>query len=84
MSALVERCNTRMLQDTCGVMTASVPTQPAARLFIAGVGEVDGEAFERLRRQGDVMCREVGQQCRSDRAGAACRIALALYPDASR
>jgi hypothetical protein len=83
IQGLVQRCGFQMLKDTCRVMTsapARASGQPATRLFVAGVGEVDAKVFDDLRRQGDAMCQTVGAQCRQDWHGAPCRVAQALYP----
>lgn len=73
-----------MVKDTCRVMNTSTPAQPTARLFIAGIGEVDAAAFAALRQYGDAMCAEVGVQCTADWDGRSCRIARALYPAAGK
>ncbi len=80
---LAIRCQTAMIKDVCGVMTASAPRagEPSTeRLFIAGVGEVDAQAFNRLREAGDHMCAEVERECDANWLGAGCKIARAMYP----
>jgi hypothetical protein len=79
VQALVQRCSVQMLRDTCRVMKAPQASQPGARLFIAGLGEVDAAAFDAIRSYGNEMCQAVGAQCTSDWEGANCRIARALY-----
>jgi hypothetical protein len=79
VQALVQRCSVQMLKDTCRVMKAPQASQPGARLFIAGVGEVDAAAFDAIRSYGNEMCQAVGAQCASEWEGANCRIARALY-----
>jgi hypothetical protein len=81
IAQLTQRCQTAMLRDVCGVMKGSAPNTKQGRLFIAGVGEVDAQAFSRLREAGDAMCQEVAVECETDWAGQACKIARALYPD---
>ena len=73
-----------MLQDVCGVMKGSAPKASQARLFIAGIGEVDAQAFARLRAAGDTMCQELAVQCQTDWSGQSCRIGKALYPDLTK
>jgi hypothetical protein len=82
LEALMQQCSLQMVKDTCRVMNTPAPVQSTARLFIAGVGEVDAGSFAALRSYGDAMCREVGVQCSSDWEGRSCRIARALYPTA--
>ena len=79
-AALIERCQAEMLRGSCRAMRAEAPTAAAQRVFVAGLGEVDGAAFAALRNAGDAMCAEVAESCRSDWQGNACRIARALYP----
>ena len=81
ITGLKQRCEIAMLRDTCGVMKGSAPQASQARLFIAGLGEVDAQAFASLRAAGDAMCQEVAAQCQIDRSGQACKIALAMYPE---
>jgi hypothetical protein len=80
VDALVQRCSVQMVKDTCRVMKTPASGQAGARLFIAGVGEVDAATFTAMRSYGDEMCQAVGAQCASDWEGANCRIARALYP----
>lgn len=80
---LVQRCTQQMVRDTCRVMQAPTASPVGARLFIAGVGEVDAAAFAALRSYGDAMCREVGTQCAADWGSRSCQIARALYPTAN-
>jgi hypothetical protein len=80
LASLVSRCQVSMQQNTCSVMKGSQPQGGQNRLFIAGIGEVDAQAFSRLKEAGDAMCNEVEQQCKTDWGGQSCRIALAMYP----
>jgi hypothetical protein len=80
VTELTQRCQVEMLRGTCGAMQASPATPSASRVFIAGVGEVDGAKFAALRRAGDAMCGEVETACRTDWQGGTCKIARALYP----
>lgn len=83
IKSLAARCQTAMIKDVCGVMTASKPSgnqSGAERLFIAGVGEVDAAVFNRLREAGDKMCGEVETECVANWVGSSCKIARALYP----
>ena len=48
--------------------------------FIAGVGEVDAQAFARLRAARDTMCQQLEAQFQSDWLRQECRIGKALYP----
>lgn len=83
IKSLAVRCQTAMIKDVCGVMTASTPRDGEGnteRLFIAGVGEVDAKAFNRLREAGDRMCAEVERECGANWLGAGCKIARAMYP----
>jgi hypothetical protein len=84
LAQLAQRCQIAMLRDTCGVMKGSAPSIGQARLFIAGIGEVDAQAFSSLKAAGDKMCEELAGQCQSDWAGQACKIGRALYPDLTR
>jgi hypothetical protein len=81
LAALTQRCQVAMLRDVCGVMKGSAPQASQGRLFIAGLGEVDAQAFSRLRAAGDTMCQDVAAQCQADWAGQTCKIARALYPE---
>ncbi len=80
VTELTQRCQLEMLRGTCSAMNASPSTPSSSRVFIAGVGEVDGAKFAALRRAGDAMCSEVDTACRSDWQGSTCKIARALYP----
>ena len=80
MAALNQRCQTEMLRGTCSAMTSSAPKAGVARLFIAGVGEVDAVAFAALRAAGNSMCTEAAAACTSDWNGNTCRVTRALYP----
>ena len=80
ITALAQRCQTEMLRGTCTAMRADASTPAAQRVFIAGIGEVDGTAFAALRSAGDAMCGDVVNACSSDWQGNTCRIARALYP----
>ena len=83
IKSLAARCQIAMVKDVCGIMTSSIPAgnvRNAARLFIAGVGEVDASVFNRLRDAGDKMCGEVETECATNWAGAGCKIARAMYP----
>ena len=80
MTELNQRCQTEMLRGTCSAMNASAPKAGVARLFIAGVGEVDAVAFAALRAAGNAMCTEAAAACTQDWNGNTCRITRALYP----
>lgn len=83
IKSLAARCQTAMIKDVCGIMTSSKPASNqanAARLFIAGVGEVDAAVFNRLREAGDKMCGEVEVECMANWASPGCKIARAMYP----
>ena len=83
LSGLVVRCQAAMSKDLCGVMAGNAPPAnqgSSERLFIAGIGEVDAKAFNRLREAGDKMCGEVQIECAADWLGAGCKIAKAMYP----
>ena len=83
IKSLAARCQTAMVKDVCGIMTSSKPDgneRSTERLFIAGIGEVDASAFNRLREAGDKMCGEVETECAANWAGAGCKIARAMYP----
>ena len=82
IKSLAARCQTAMIKDVCGIMTGSKPgsERNTERLFIAGVGEVDAAAFNRLREAGDKMCGEVETDCTANWASPGCKIAQAIYP----
>jgi hypothetical protein len=87
VAALVERCAVQMLNDTCRVTngtnngtSGAAPATGASRLFIAGVGEVDGNAYAQMQSWGKTMCENVRQECQTAWDGSACTIAKALYP----
>ena len=84
IALLAQRSQTAMLKDVCGVMRCSVPKASQAGLFIAGVGEVDAQAFARLRAAGDTMCQQLEAQLHSDWLGQECRIGKALYPELAK
>lgn len=79
IAALSQRCQTAMLRDVCTVMKGSAPNVSVGRLFIAGIGEVDAQAYAQLRAAGESMCTELAQACAQDWSGPACRIGKALY-----
>lgn len=80
IAALTQRCQDEMQRGTCSAMRANPPASSAARLFIAGVGEVDAAAFTALRAAGNQMCGDAAAACRQDWNGNTCRITRALYP----
>ena len=83
IKSLAARCQIAMVKDVCGIMTSSKPDgneRSTERLFIAGIGEVDASAFNRLREAGDKMCGEVETECLANWTGAGCKIAKAMYP----
>lgn len=80
IAAIAQSCQIAMRRDVCGVMKASKVQSTQGRLFIAGVGEVDAQAFDRLQQAGEGMCQEVATQCSTDWSGSACRVAQAMYP----
>lgn len=84
IAALTQRCQSAMLRDVCGVMKGDAPKANQTRLFIAGIGEVDAQAFAQLRAAGDTMCQELAVKCQTDWSGQACRIGKALYPDLTK
>jgi hypothetical protein len=84
ISQLTQRCQTAMLRDTCSVMKGNAPSSGQARLFIAGIGEVDAQAFASLKAAGDQMCGQLAGQCQTDWSGQACKIGRALYPDLTK
>jgi hypothetical protein len=79
VKALVQRCALQMANDTCRVKNDSTPADAASRLFIAGVGEVDGAAYSQMQSWGNAMCENVRTQCQTAWDGASCQIAKALY-----
>ena len=83
IKSLAARCEIAMVKEVCGIMTSSKPDgneRSTERLFIAGIGEVDARAFNRLREAGNKMCGEVETECVANWAGAGCKIAKAMYP----
>lgn len=80
IAAIAQSCQIAMRRDVCGVMKASKVQSTQGRLFIAGIGEVDAQAFDRLQQAGEGMCQEVATQCSTDWSGSACRVAQAMYP----
>jgi hypothetical protein len=81
VKALVQRCALQMANNTCRVKNDSAPADAAAsRVFIAGVGEVDGGAYSQMQRWGEAMCENIRTQCQTAWDGASCQIAKALYP----
>ena len=79
ITKLVQSCVAQMISDTCRVKSGPTPPPTADRVFIAGIGEVDGNAYANFQRQGDAMCQSVGAECQADWNGAGCRIGKALY-----
>jgi hypothetical protein len=77
---LTQRCQVEMLRGTGAAMQASLSTPSSSRVFIAGLGAVNGAKFAALRRAGDAMRGEVEFACRTDWLGGTCKIARALYP----
>ena len=83
IKSLAARCEIAMVKEVCGIMTSSKydgNERSTERLFIAGIGEVDARAFNRLREAGNKMCGEVETECVANWAGAGCKIAKAMYP----
>lgn len=84
LNMLVTQCQQDMLSQSCSVMqrTPAEPTvaRPAEdRVFVAGLGAVDGEVLAQLRDAGQAMCTLLRQRCEQDWSGAACRTARTLY-----
>jgi hypothetical protein len=80
VTALVQRCVLQMANNTCRVKNDSTNASAASRIFIAGVGEVDGAAYSEMQRWGEAMRENVRTQCQTAWGGASCQIAKALYP----
>jgi hypothetical protein len=80
VKALVQRCALQMANNTCRVKNDSTNASAASRVFIAGIGEVDGAAYSEMQRWGEAMCENVRTECQKAWGGASCQIAKALYP----
>ena len=83
IKSLAARCQIAMIKDVCGIMTSSKPAgngRNTERLFIASVGEVNADVFNRLREAGDKMCGDVETECSTNWAGEGCKIARAMHP----
>jgi hypothetical protein len=81
LDRIVARCTEDMVRQTCRVMGsaagASVPDGTV--VFVAGIGAIEAEVYNRLRADGEAMCSTVRRSCSSDWAGRPCRTARALY-----
>jgi hypothetical protein len=80
VAPLVAQCQLQMLRGTCSVMAQDAREPVPQRVFVAGLGEVDGSRYAALRQAGNAMCAVVDRDCRADWAGPSCRLARALYP----
>jgi hypothetical protein len=76
---LARRCDAAMGAGTCAVMNADAAPVAGERVFVAGLGEVDGALYAQLRIDGATMCARVQQHCREAWDGTPCRLARALY-----
>lgn len=76
---LARQCDAAMGAGTCAVMNADAAPAPGERVFVAGLGEVDGALYAQLRTEGATMCARVQRHCREDWDGEACRLARVLY-----
>ncbi len=72
-----------MVSQTCRVMgnaasgAAQVPADTV--VFVAGVGAIDAQVYNRLLADGQAMCETVRNSCIQAWDGPACRTARALY-----
>jgi hypothetical protein len=76
---LVDACSRQMTDSVCRVASDPSAIAPGAAVFVAGVGQVDSEAYRSLRAAGDAMCAEVRRSCASDWTGPACSTARRLW-----
>ena len=71
-----------MVANTCKVMSTSTPpgASPAGALvFIAGVGAIAAEDYQRLYAAGDAMCSVVREACKADWASGQCSTARKVF-----
>ena len=83
LDAIVARCASDMVSQTCRVMgnapagATSVPEGTV--VFVAGVGAIDAQVYNRLLADGQAMCETVRNSCMQAWDGPACKTARALY-----
>jgi hypothetical protein len=78
---LAARCAEDMVRQTCRVMgnAAGESVPDGTVIFVAGIGAIDAQVYNRLRADGEAMCETLRASCRSDWNGPPCRTARALY-----
>jgi hypothetical protein len=74
-----EACVTAMVKSSCQVMAGTSPPATASAVVIAGVGQIDAQAYRALREAGDAMCGIAKSACVKDWEGGSCRSARALW-----
>lgn len=87
IARMAERCVEQMVSDTCRAARDTTPglwASPGEAVFVAGIGLIDGRAYDELRRNGEAMCSAALAACRADLRSSACVTAQQLWgPGAS-
>lgn len=86
IEAMAQRCIEQMISDTCRAARDTSPPSAAGGadvVFVAGIGMIDGAAYDALRSNGEAMCSAAVGACRRDAASATCRTARQLWGEAA-
>lgn len=86
LDALVTRCVEAMAREVCVAQkdqaTSSAPA--ASQVFVAGVGQIDAQAYSEIRSSGEAMCSLVKTRCSGGWNDSACVAARSIWPAAGR
>ena len=76
---IYRNCLIAMKDNTCSIMQLPL-AQPQAKVFIAGVGEVDMILYQKLRSS-PVMCETLKSDCKTDLESPMCLLGKSLFQD---
>lgn len=86
LDALVSRCVEAMTREVCVAQkdqtNSSAPA--ASQVFVAGVGQIDAQAYSEIRSSGEAMCSLVKTRCSGGWNGSACVAARSIWPAPGR
>lgn len=86
MDALVARCVEAMAREVCVAQKdhANSSSPAASQVFVAGVGQIDAQAYNEIRSSGEAMCGLVKTRCSGGWNDSACVAARSIWPAPGR
>lgn len=86
LDALVNRCVEAMAREVCVAQKdqANGSTPAASQVFVAGVGQIDAQAYSEIRSSGEAMCSLVKTRCSGGWNDSACVAARSIWPAPGR